>query len=205
VTLVNRDATLIRRQHLESLEHSVCDDSLESVYREQFLKNYATYLGLEWEDVRLRYKKEQDLYCQKDETGEVGAQAAVQSSHLWVTARIVRNSIIAATVIGMFGYLAFVGYQTAHPPTLAVFTPSDNLASFQKSVVVSGQTGDDAGVRINGQTIPREKDGSFSQKVNLSDGLNVIEVSAVKKYGREQTIRRKVIVQSSSSQPAAFQ
>lgn len=193
------DATLIRKQHLESLESRVCDEALEPIYRLQFLKNYSTYLGLEWEYVRGLYERDQELYCGALHREDMPSPS-LQSTHFWVASRILKNIGIGTVVGGVFCYLLFIGFKTLHPPQLLVYNPPDNLASTRSSVLVSGKAQEVSGILINGQAISKDREGNFSQEVSLHDGVNVIEVSALKKYGREQVVRRKVFLQGSENQ-----
>ncbi len=189
------DATLIRKAHIESLERNMCDATLESVYRENYLKNYSTYLGLPWEDVKRRYDREQERFCtQLREHNEQQPRQTIERKNFWVTARILRNAFFGTLLGGVFAYLGFLGFVTLHPPELIVYSPPDNLSSTTDKIIVSGKANYESGVLINGRTISKQKDGTFYQEIALKDGLNVIEVSAMKKYGQEAKVRRTVIV-----------
>ncbi len=188
------EALLIRKENLEYLEKDEFAKIPERLYRDQFLKNYTTYLGLEWSDIQACYEADESHGRKNDVSC---SRHALQSSHFWVAPRIFKNVLLGSLMVGIISYLTFLGVAASHPPVLLVFSPPDNFSSTTDTVMVSGQTKEDAGISINGQAIQKSKDGTFHQAVNLQDGVNRIQVSATKKFGREQIVERKVIVTKS--------
>ena len=58
-----------------------------------------------------------------------------------------------------------------------------------------GQSETEAEVKINGELILMDEDGNFSKLINLKKGVNPLEISAKKKYSRENLIIRQVLVE----------
>ncbi len=66
--------------------------------------------------------------------------------------------------------------------TLTVSQPSDESLIFESSILISGKTGPNMEVLISTDTddlvIETKSDGSFSQTLNLSEGVNNIKIVA---------------------------
>lgn len=180
----------IARRNLEYLEHDQFEKIPEDLYRELFLKTYATYLGLSWDDIKKQYEEEYHVYHQD---GSSQNTTRLKRKDFFLSSKIVANSLRGALLIGCFGYLLFLGIQAIQPPTLYIETPYDNLTSRDDRIVVIGKTFPSAEVRINGERVIKSHDGSFRQEIGLSEGANMILISASKKYSREERIVRNVV------------
>jgi hypothetical protein len=125
---------------------------------------------------------------------------------------------IIAIVIGLiFAGIAFYFYQytkilpqsKANPilvkapsPTpkssifLSIENPSDEKLSDKKVVTVSGKTNPDAIIilltKSDYDVLKPSTSGNFSTTVNITDGVNVIRITALAPNGEEQTINRTV-------------
>ena len=77
------------------------------------------------------------------------------------------------------------------PPTLTVATPVNFETVHEDTVTVSGTAADsDSGidtVTVNGNNVTVNSDGSFSTSVSLTEGKNIITVTAVNKTGEKTT------------------
>lgn len=125
---------------------------------------------------------------------------------------------IIAIVIGLiFAGLAFYFYQytkilshsKANPilvkapsPTpkpsifLSIESPSDEKLSDKKVISVSGKTNPDTIVTIltksDFDVLKPSSAGDFSTTVNISDGVNIIRISAIAPNGEEQVVDRTI-------------
>lgn len=87
------------------------------------------------------------------------------------------------------------------PPTLNVTAPADNLLTNQNSVTVTGTTNDanstpvSISISCNGTTYAPTvgQDGSFSQAVALTEGTNVITITATDTSSLVTTVTRTVV------------
>ena len=82
-------------------------------------------------------------------------------------------------------------------PKLEVSEPSDNLTitGGDKKVKVSGSTGPNNSITINGSRVIVNQDGSFSQILDINEGDNNLVISAVSSTGNTTQISRKVTYQ----------
>lgn len=89
-------------------------------------------------------------------------------------------------------------------PTLDVTTPVDNLLTNHSSVTVSGTAaaGSNAvtlsSVTVNGSKVTIGSDGAFSTEVQLTEGANTITIVATDSLGKNTTVVRHVIRDSTA-------
>ncbi|HZJ18413.1 MAG TPA: hypothetical protein VFD45_02230 [Patescibacteria group bacterium] len=79
---------------------------------------------------------------------------------------------------------------------LSINNPSDEKLSDKKIVTVSGKTNPDAIIAIFTKSdfdiLKPSLAGDFSTTVNISDGVNIIRITAIAPNGEEKTIERTV-------------
>lgn len=100
---------------------------------------------------------------------------------------------IVATTFGL--YLLFQLRLLVSAPSLTVDNPKERSV-VSSQVVVDGRTDPSATVVINGQTIKKNKNGIFSQVLQLPEGTQMITVSSVGQNKKETIIERTVEVKS---------
>ncbi|MEK7103245.1 MAG: helix-turn-helix domain-containing protein [Patescibacteria group bacterium] len=182
----------IRAQYLTCIEQNQFHILPGSVYATRYVKAYAHYLGL---DSIPLVKITRTLTAEK---GHSVPQYRVRRAHFWVGPRILKYLGLGAMAMGCFGYIVWLGLATITPPVLDVMSPSDNLTSNDRNVVVQGRTTIDAQLTINDQPVMKQEDGSFKQEIQLAQGVNTLKISAVKKHSKEQTIYRTIRYDQSS-------
>ena len=105
-----------------------------------------------------------------------------------------RNITMAGLVILFAGYLVWQVRGVLQPPYLAVFSPAEgNLVSSPRTTI-QGETEKESRLTVNGQDIMVNEQGKFSTDIDLSNGVNTIQISATKKHGKTTTIVRHVVV-----------
>lgn len=83
-------------------------------------------------------------------------------------------------------------------PSLTVATPVEGLITNSNKITVTGTaaTGSSyttlAGVTVNGATVAIGEDGSFSHEITISEGANVITITATDSVGKATTVARNV-------------
>lgn len=82
-------------------------------------------------------------------------------------------------------------------PTLEVSSPSDNQETKDKRLTVSGtvSSNDDVEVKVNNFRVVVGSDNKFSYSLELSDGENMITVTAVDRAGNLTQLTRRVLYQ----------
>ncbi|MBI2484401.1 helix-turn-helix domain-containing protein [Candidatus Uhrbacteria bacterium] len=186
-------ALLIPTVQLERIEQSDFSCAPETVYHEHSIKAYAMYLGLDWDSLRSEYQKERQVFHPSADRHGGMTGSPLRRSSFWVVPRIARNGMLGALAVATFSYLAFLGYQMVRPPHLQIVSPSNNALSAVDTIEVAGYTERDARILINGERITKGIDGEFRQVIGLREGVNVIQVTAEKKFGTISKESRTVI------------
>lgn len=107
---------------------------------------------------------------------------------------IVRNLIMASMVIFFAGYLVWQVRGILEPPYLAVFSPSEGYIVNKPKALIEGETEKETKLTVNGKEIMVSEQGKFSTEIDLSAGVNTIEISATKKHGKTTSVTRHVVV-----------
>ncbi|MBD3282377.1 MAG: hypothetical protein GF387_02095 [Candidatus Portnoybacteria bacterium] len=78
-------------------------------------------------------------------------------------------------------------------PSLTINQPPTDITTAKDIVKVSGETDPGSFVLVNGNRIGITSDGSFSAQVQLSAGVNMIEIEAVNRFDKGRKMIRKII------------
>lgn len=106
----------------------------------------------------------------------------------------VRNFAAFAMVIVFAGYLIWQVRGILQPPQLAIFSPIEGLVATSAHTVIEGETEKESRLTINGAEVMVNEEGRFSAQIDLSAGVNTIQISATKKHGKTSTITRHIVV-----------
>ena len=99
-------------------------------------------------------------------------------------------------VIFCFVYLGFYLKEIVSPPKLAINSPTENFTTDKHSIMVIGTTEPETQIVINGGPVLSNPEGEFTREINLKNGINIVTISAKKKYCRENTITRQILVKN---------
>ena len=80
------------------------------------------------------------------------------------------------------------------PPRLLVEEPVSNLVTNQSFVEVAGMVEPESNLEINGTQVLADLQGRFSETVDLQPGVNIIEVVAEKRHGKQTKKYLQVVV-----------
>lgn len=183
-------ALLIPLQQLRFLETDQFHSIPESMYRELFLKAYATYIGLDWPKLKTHY--DAHMLLARGHVRSESVHVAFRQRFA-VTPQLIKTFFLSFAIAGCGVYLVVLGYIAVSPPSLVVWSPAQDETSGVDRVRVVGQTQEHARLTINGESVMMRRDGTFEQEVVLSEGLNVITVGASKKYSKEHIEERRVM------------
>lgn len=187
----------IRPDLLRAIEEGSFQKIEEPIYRTLMLKNYAEYLGLSWETLASQYDRE-SVYISMQGSEHTTNANRVRPIDMVVAPRLLKHVLFSLGMIGLCTYLMVLAAGALTRPSLIVSNPPDNASSSSKTISVEGTVSTDAHLSINGQEVSKNKDGNFRQDITLSDGVNVIHVSAAKKYSKETTTTRTVLYEAST-------
>jgi cytoskeletal protein RodZ len=181
----------IRREYLSALENELFEELPTGLYGKNFVKEYASFLGLDVKEI-LKSWDEQILNNSPDDP----FSRKILAGHKFIIfPKIIRNLLIISAIVICFLYLSFYFKRIILPPKLIITQPETNLAITATNINISGQTEKEAEVTINGTLVLNNHAGYFTQTVNLKKGLNSLTIKAKKKYSRAQTVVRQILVE----------
>ncbi|HEX2221284.1 MAG TPA: helix-turn-helix domain-containing protein [Candidatus Limnocylindria bacterium] len=192
--------TRIRSRYLSALERSEYRALPGSVYTTGFLRTYATYLGLDADEML-------DLY--RLETGPVGRRAAdaPEPTPLPIRPRrtfAVNHAVVLGVLLTVFvvAFVTYIGVQLARfagTPELAITDPPGDVASARvRTYTIRGVTEPRARVTVDSagrrRHVTAAADGAFSVAVDLVPGPNLLTVVARDpETGRDSGAQRRII------------
>lgn len=183
----------IGEKYLTALEKGEYEKLPYGVYGKNFLREYALFLGLSYKKLAQNYETEINILEPKKQK-DLFSKQVVKARHLLALPKIFKNILIFLTIGVCFIYLGYRINKIISPPLLIITEPAVNLTTDQLFLAIAGRTETEANLIINGQTILTDKNGEFSQTINLKNGLNIITITANKKHSRVNTVIRQILV-----------
>jgi len=185
----------VPKKYIEAMEKNSFNELPPvKIFRIAYLRAYISALNLEQEDIINQFKKEGGLSNVKKNDAPLLKNAGKFSA--FSPSVLLRNSFIILLVLFFASYMGWQVKGMLQPPKLTVYTPTEGAVSNQISVKVQGQSEKEARLTVNGQDIMINEKGQFESMVDLSNGVNTIIISAVKKHGRATTVTRHVVVKT---------
>jgi cytoskeletal protein RodZ len=154
------------------------------IYARQFIKKLAKFFHLNEKGLLEIYQK--DLQTQPPLI-KLNRQTYHDG---WLSPKTVRLFFIFVLVIGFAGYFTWEIKNIFTPPVLEIYSPAGSVITKETTIEITGKTEPETTVKIDQQEILTEPDGSFSELVDLTIGVNTFKISASKKHTliSEQTI-----------------
>lgn len=177
-------ATRIRAKFLLALEKNEFNKLPPGTFIRGFVKNYASFLGLEVEDTLAFYRRQENF--DKTPAPPKSLKPSRFPSLTFSTLAV----IVLITLF--FGYLIYSYFKFAGSPTLLINSPANNVALKDDQIEIVGKTDPEAGLTINNQPVTVNENGSFNIIVPLQPGLNTLTVIATNKFKRQTTVVRNL-------------
>jgi len=181
----------IRPEYLSALEEERFDKLPAGLYGKNFIREYASFLDLNVKEILKGWDKQ----ISNSSPDDPFSRKILAKNKFIIFPKLIRNFFIIGAIIVCFLYLSFYFKQIILPPELIITQPAANLSLNATNIEISGQTEKEAEITINGELVLNNHDGYFSQTVNLKKGLNNIIIKAKKKYSREETVTRQILVE----------
>jgi cytoskeletal protein RodZ len=179
--------TKIRSRYLSALERGDYRDLPGTVYTKGFLRNYATYLGLDAEDVIRQWRRERGDQLGPEPMVVPPRPIAEPPRPLTFSPSIVVAALMTLGVVAFGVYLGVQLLRYARPPELAVTNPATAVLEVDDGVTtysLEGTSTAGATVEITtaGQTQPyrttAQSDGTWQVQVDLRRGKNEFQITA---------------------------
>ena len=187
----------ISKKYINSLEEGRYEDLPGEVYTKSFLKKYSQAVRVNEEKVMKMYEKEENVFrgLNKDKKNQYRPPRGKVSFSPF-NPKFFKNGIIVLLILGILVYLGWELTNVISPPKLEVSYPPDKMVTTEKVLTISGQTEKEIKVLVNGKEVYVDTDGRFTEELVLKDGVNIIEISAHKKQGRESKITREILLKN---------
>lgn len=211
LTRVERD-TKIRVRYLSALERGDYRDLPEPIYTRGFLRNYGLYLGLDPEYLIDLYRLESGTGVERPSMPAARRpMAARQGRSLVISSGAIAAAILTILVGALVVYVVSELVIFGGTPDLRITDPAADVVAWEDDTyVIRGVTEPNStittdGLRQNPSTTA-DADGSFSVRVALVPGANVITLVANDPLtGRDSAAVRRTItvVPAASPTPSA--
>lgn len=100
---------------------------------------------------------------------------------------------LAVLWVGIAGYFGWHLYNLFRPPVLVITNPSGDIITEEQNIDFSGSTQREGDISINGVKMEVAQGGIFHERLTLQQGMNIFEVKAVNRFGKETIIIRRII------------
>lgn len=188
--------TKVRRSFLDAFENDRFCDLPDTLYARNYLRSYLRGLGVADPSYYLTRWEEARGTCDFVDASRLPRQR-VRGMALLVSSRFLKVAGVAAVLLAVTAYIGTEVRDIVSPPSLVLVDPLDGMATTDATVTVAGQTDPGANVKVNGERVLLNSDGSFIADIALERGLNVIVVEGAKRYSRSATEYRRVVLEES--------
>lgn len=178
-------------KYLQALENGDFAKLPTGIYSLNFLRQYADFLELDYNKLRERFISEQEVY-QSQKQEQLFARQMVSPKYFLAMPHLLRNFLILLVALACLIYLGWLLKNIFASPNLQVQSPKPELVAEQSQIMVAGKTDPETEVLINQVQTMVDKDGQFSQAVNLKQGINSIVITA-QRGSRNTTVVREVL------------
>lgn len=191
----------IRREYLEALEEGSYEMLPPRVYVHGFIKKYATFLGLNGEQLVKIYHREITFLDKNFHKEKITLPAAGTKflPRLIVTPRLV-------TVLVSLAVLAILGFYLWHQissfnskPYLVMQNPLSDTVVREREFHLTGQAEKGADLKLNDQRIKMDAEGNFDEMVNLKEGKNVFVIEVKNRFNKLTTREFNIIYEKAGS------
>lgn len=183
----------INLKYLQALENGQLDKLPAGLYGKKILREYALFLGLDADFLEKVWELETENR-QKEHQQNLFSYKVPKITYFLTVPGMIRNFLIIFSVAICIIYLGYYIRNIIKAPDLEIFYPEENAIITENFVNFSGQSDPETNVTINDKIILLDNQGKFSEKINLSNGLNTISISAQRKYSKENQQVRHILV-----------
>jgi len=175
--------TKIKKSVLKKIEEGDFTSLPPSTFVKGFIRNYAIFLTLDPNNLIALYRREIDKPDISSSTRPFLTQ--LSSSLFAITPqRIFFISLGLILILFVFYFVSlFLSLSTG--PTLDIISPKNNDKFTTKNIYLTGRTGLDSDLFINGVQTSLTTKGEFSKPVILDSGLNKYEITSIDRNSRK--------------------
>lgn len=186
------EKTKIQRKYLRAFEEDDYDALPEPLYAKKFLKRYVQELGGDVDYFLDGF----DALCQrKHPDPKTFPERSIKNWQLPSLSKFLKVASLVIVGLAVVGYLGWQVRAIINPPEIVVYSPRDGMYTSSATVTIAGKAEDEAEVRINGDAVLLNRDGTFEEEIALERGVNVISIEGKKRYSKSKEIYRRVVLE----------
>lgn len=178
--------TKIRLRYLAALEDSDFDELPAAVYTKGFLRNYAIYLGLDPEEVLLRWREEMQAVrsAERVSVAPPPRPLTVPRRGPTITPGVFMAALLSLVVLGFLVYIGMQLLRFADTPRVGLTNPRSLVSQVNsETILLTGTAGPGAIVTIHGPggqlfSTTADETGTWTREVPLAPGRNDFQVIA---------------------------
>lgn len=179
----------IHKKYIEALETNNCAELPDEIYTKNYIIAYVKFFKRDPAPFVNEYlaKMEKIKIATRKDTIDK------KTSRFAFPTYVTKYALLGFVAVLFVAYLGFEIKTIAKSPILEIFEPTDATVVTNPLLLISGKSEKESRIKINGEPIMPNADGTFKEEVDLQRGLNIIKISASKKYSKENIIYRKII------------
>jgi transcriptional regulator with XRE-family HTH domain len=184
--------TKISVKYIKALEENDFEHLPEAAFVKGFIRNYAQVVDVNPDQILAIFRRDYDQNL-KGKVIPRDFNADFQRRRIFWNPKT--TMLIFSLIVILFLSFYFINQYNflISAPKLNVIYPKEQEMVIS-TVTIEGITDPQATITINNQQVKVEKDGSFSQAINLHGGIRTITVQATNRFGKSRTIQRTVQV-----------
>lgn len=184
-------AIKIRKELLIALEDDNYKKLPPPTFVRGFIKNYATFLGLDSNKLLAVFRREFAEGRHKPYVMDAFSNPVGKPKFKFTPTQLL-GAVIILIILSFFGYLWVQYRQFVGAPTLSVISPVDQMTTDNSSLEVIGKTDPEVKVTVNSQEIQVDGNGDFKEQITLSNQVNKITIAAISKFNQKTQVERTV-------------
>lgn len=171
-------------RYLEALESNNFKDLPDQKIIRDILKKYCQYLKIDFHHTWRIFKNDYHFSNFKK-------SLKIENRHFTSWPNLLRKIFIVLGIVAILIFLIIKVEQIFAPPLLNILTPADGSIVNDRQVTLVGKSESEVELIINNKEIFVDDNGNFETIIDLQKGLNLIKISAKKRYSRimEREIR----------------
>lgn len=107
--------------------------------------------------------------------------------------RIIKFLGAVLLIAAMGGYVLYQANDLLNGPSVTLSVPENGASVKHALVTVSGNAANVSFLHLNGRQIYVDSSGKFTEQLLLSEGYNIIEVSAEGRFGKTVSERHEIV------------
>jgi cytoskeletal protein RodZ len=189
LTLENvEEATKVRIKYLKAIEAGSWNEFPSKVYVYGIVKRYATFLEMDSEKVLSDFRAE----FGSSRLSFLSKKNSSVMDKIVITPKFLIIAFVSILVCVLLGYIFISAEKVSRPPEIEIIAPKEEVTK-QSELSIEGKTSNTAIVEINGQLVSVDDKGYFKQKTTLNEGVNLFEITAKSRMGKEATKQIRIL------------